>query len=180
MCCHRYKTPTAVSPRAEALCWIFQENKYIFKIPSWFSFSFGLFVLLFYLWLICYQLDSYLSQCICVLPFTLFFCAVIVLNSSYFGHIQIILSQSRCSLEPKNFLMGASPLKPPLRGSEHPRLPQPPSSVDSHYACFSADYVYSWNDVCLITIVGFKLKILRKTIWIFKTNYNFKQESYFQ
>ena len=113
--------------------------------------------------LLCYFIfDSYVTSL--TLTIHIIFCAFIVLNSSYFGHIQIILSQSRCSLEPKNFLMGASPLKPPLRGSEQPCPPQPPSSIDSHYACFSADYVYSWNDVCLITIVGFKLKILHKTI----------------
>ena len=36
-----------------------------------------------------------------------------------------ILSQSRCSLEPKNFLRGLHPLNPLLRGSEHP--PEPPA-----------------------------------------------------
>ena len=29
--------------------------------------------------------------------------------------------------------------------------PDPPSSVDAHYACFSTDYVYSWDHVCLLT-----------------------------
>ena len=37
----------------------------------------------------------------CVLPFPLIFCAFVILNSNYFCCIQIILSQSRCSLEPK-------------------------------------------------------------------------------
>ena len=40
-----------------------------------------------------------------------------------------ILSWSRCSLGPKNFLTGASPLKPPLRGSEHSHPTQPPAPL---------------------------------------------------
>ena len=39
-----------------------------------------------------------------VLPFTLIFCAFIVLNSNYFGRIQIYLNQSRRSSEHKNLL----------------------------------------------------------------------------
>ena len=51
------KSGTAVS-WTWGLCWIFEENVWIFKIPCWFFFSFGLFVLSIYLWLTCYLLDS--------------------------------------------------------------------------------------------------------------------------
>ena len=53
-----------------------------------------------------------------------------------------IISQSRCSLEPKSFLRGLCFLKSLLRVSEH--LPaRAPNFVDTRYACFSSD-VYSW------------------------------------
>ena len=72
----------------------------------------------------CCIFDSYVTyltlsfNTICLLPFILIFGAYIVLNSPYFGHIQI--SQSRSSLEPKSFLRGLCPLNPPLRGSDPP------------------------------------------------------------
>ena len=45
-----------------------------------------------------------------------------------------ILSQSRCSLEPKN----VAP-------------PDPQGSIDAHYACFSTDYVYSRDHAYLLS-----------------------------
>ena len=45
--------------------------------------------------------------------------------------------------------------------------PRPLRYADSHYTCFSADYVSSWDHVYLITVVGFKLKIMSKNIWNF-------------
>ena len=122
--------------------------------------------------LLCYFIfDSYvvyltLSFHIVYVNFNLhnFFVRLQSLTVLILATFKCILNQSRCSLEPKNFLMGASPLKPPPRGSEHLRPSQPPSSVDGRYTWFSADYVYSWDHVCLMTIVGFKLKILSKTI----------------
>ena len=53
-----------------------------------------------------WQLFSNCVTLTCVLPFTLIFCAFIALNSSYFDCIRSILSQCRCSLEPKSFLRG--------------------------------------------------------------------------
>ena len=50
----------------------------------------------------------------------------------------VSLSQSRCSLETKNFLRGLCPPKSPPEGL------RPPSSVNACYTYFSADYVPSW------------------------------------
>ena len=55
-----------------------------------------------------------------------------------------ILSQSRCSLEPKNFLRAFLPLKTLLGFWNTPRSP---SSLDARYAHFSADYMHSWDHV---------------------------------
>ena len=54
--------------------------------------------------------------------FILIFGSWIVLNSPYFNHIEICLSQSRCSLEPKNFLWGLQPLNALLRVLDPPAL----------------------------------------------------------
>ena len=43
--------------------------------------------------------------------------------------------------------MGAEPPKILLRGSEHPQIL---SSVNALNACFSADYVYSWDHAFLL------------------------------
>ena len=40
-----YVTLAVLSPGPESLCWIFQQNVHISKIPSWASCSFGLFML---------------------------------------------------------------------------------------------------------------------------------------
>ena len=48
---------------------------------------------------------------------------IVIISASF----KSILSQSRCSLEPKNFLKEFCPLKPLMRGSEDP---QTPSSFD--------------------------------------------------
>ena len=62
--------------------------------------------------------------------FTLILCAFIVLKSNYFiVAFKSILSQSRCSLEPK-------------APAEHIREP---STIDICYTCFSTDYDYSWD-----------------------------------
>ena len=50
-----------------------------------------------------------------------------------------VLSQTRCSLEPRKCFRGWSALNLLLRGSEYPETP---SFVDACYTCFSADYVY--------------------------------------
>ena len=85
-----------------------------------------------------------------VLPLTLIFCAFIVLNSNYFGRIfRSIISQYRCSLGPKSFLRGLFPLKPTLRGSE--QHPDSPSYANACYHCFSADDVYFWNCISLLS-----------------------------
>ena len=52
-----YVTPAVLSPGPESLCWIFQQNAYISKIPSWASCSFGLFMLSLYVCLMCYLLN---------------------------------------------------------------------------------------------------------------------------
>ena len=87
----KYITPAMLSPGLEPLCWIFQQDTLIFKIPGWFSFSCGLFVLPLYLWFVCYLLDS-LSH----LFITLIFCAFIGLNSKFFGRIQVFFKGSIC------------------------------------------------------------------------------------
>ena len=102
----------------------------IFKIPSSVSFGFRLFVLLLYLCLICYLLDSTLT--LLYMCIALILCAFIV--SIILASFKSIINQSRCSLEPKSFLRGLCPLKSLLRVSEHPP-PEP-------HTCFSAD-VYS-------------------------------------
>ena len=71
----------------------------------------------------------------------------LVLTSNYFCRIQIYLSQSRCSLEPENFLSGLRPLNPNWGAQSTYRLPPAQLAL---YACFSADYVYSWNHVYLL------------------------------
>ena len=86
------------------------------------------------LWPLCYQymFDSYVTcltvsfDTICVLSFTLIFCAFMVSNSNYFGTSKSILSQSRCSLEPKDFLRGLYPVICPLRSSKYPSDPPAP------------------------------------------------------
>ena len=59
-----------------------------------------------------------------------------------------ILSQSRCFLEPKDFLRALLPLKILLRSQN--TLVWTPSFVDARYAQFSADYIHSLDHVCLI------------------------------
>ena len=67
-----------------------------------------------------------------LLALTLYTCAFIQIN--FFVRLwswtviisaafNFFLSQSRCSLKPKNFLKRFFPLKPLLRGSEHPQKP---------------------------------------------------------
>ena len=53
-----------------------------------------------------------------------------------------ILSQSKCSLEPKNFLRVPCPLKT-LLGSQN--TPRSSSFVDAHYAHFLVDFMHSWD-----------------------------------
>ena len=52
--------------------------------------------------------------------------------------LKSILNQSRCSLEPKNFLRALRPLNPPLGSQE---TPSSPSYVKARYAHFSANYI---------------------------------------
>ena len=86
-----YVIPVVFSPGPKTLCWIFQQNVYILKIPSWVSGGLALFMLSSYLSLTYYLLESELYHCLCVLPFTLVLLVFIVLNSNYFSHIQICL-----------------------------------------------------------------------------------------
>ena len=132
-----YNTTATLSPGLESLYWIFWQNAQIFKIPSWVSCKFDLFMLSLYVWFIYYLLDFLLKHYICVLPFHIFVFAcfffvpwtVIILAA-----LKSILNQSRCSLEPKNFLRVLCPLKPLL----HWGL-RTPSPTETRYAHFCAN-----------------------------------------
>ena len=155
-------------------------------IPSWFSFGF---------WPFCFVMLSLTHM----LPaqhlyFTLYMCTHyshyiitlhhIKLHSHYFSvclfswkviilaAFKSILGQSRCLLEPKKALL----LKPTLRDSECPVRP-PPAMLTGATPVF---LLIMFTPFCLNRIVGFKLKILSKTIQIFKADHNFKQEIHFQ
>ena len=69
---------------------------------------------------------AFLCCLICYLPFALILCAFIV--SIILATFESIISQSRCSLEPKSLLWGLCPLKSLLRVSEH-LPPEPPASL---------------------------------------------------
>ena len=73
-----------------------------------------------------------------------FFCVdfwTVIISATF----KSILSQSRCSLEPKRFLRVLCPLKSPAGVPEHP--PRPFCSIDACYAHFSANYIHSWHKV---------------------------------
>ena len=93
-------------------------------------------------WLL--PLTLYMSPFIYISFLCLLFWTVILSAAS-----KSILSQSRCSLEPKNFLRVLHPLKPLLGSHSTPRSP---SSVDAHIAQFSVDYICSWYHVWYLHI----------------------------
>ena len=73
-----------------------------------------------------------------------FFCGFIVLNSHYFGRIQICFKQIQMDCRARKLSLGG--LKAPLR-------PLTFNSADTRKTlCFSADYVYTWDRVCTILI----------------------------
>ena len=86
-----------------------------------------------------------------------------------------ILSQSKSSLGPNNFLTGATPQNPccisPLR---NPQLRWRSVRLLFRWLCLLLGSCL-FNHNC-----GIQIKILSRTIWIFKTNNNFKQQIYFQ
>ena len=84
------------------------------------------------------------------------FLVFIVLLSSII--LKFILNQSRCSLEPKNYLRVLHPLKP-HRGLRTPL--NPPSSFDASYAHFTTDYIHSWDHVWYLHIGHTGLKEMK-------------------
>ena len=56
----------------------------------------------------------------------------------------------RCSLEPNNYLRGALSPETLAEGLRAPS-PQTPSSVATHYSCFSTDYVSFRGHFCLLS-----------------------------
>ena len=121
----------------------------IFKIPNWVSCGFGPFMLSLYLdshinclalnFNMCISICKYMCTSICI-SFSVF----IVLNSNLFW---LHSSQSRCSLEPKNFIRALGPLNPPPPPLRLWNTSRSPRSVDPRYAHISADYFCSWDHV---------------------------------
>ena len=101
---------------------------------------------------------------------TLYMCNSIHINlfllSYLWTTLKSILSQSRCFLEPKNFLRVLCPLNPPL-GSQN--TPRPPSSVGTRYAHFSTDYIHSWNHVWYLHMEQ-QIEENQKQVFFWKNN----------
>ena len=86
---YRYKIPTALSPGPDTLCWVF--------FRFW-PFCFVILTLTHMLpaWLLAFK--QYMCTSIQII-----FCAFIILNSSYFGHIQIYYKSIYRSSRPEVF-----------------------------------------------------------------------------